>query len=87
MLDLLREATIADWLGVFGSITICSAYFAVSTGRLDGEDRLYQYMTSAGSLGLLVSLWFRPNAGAILIEVLWICIAVFALIRIARKGN
>jgi hypothetical protein len=30
---------------------------------------------------LLISLYYRPNPGAIVIEVLWLAIAGFAIVR------
>ncbi len=73
--------TSADLVGVIGSLTICAAYLAVSLRRLDPEGLCYQGMNAAGSLMLLGSLWFRPNPGAVLIEVLWLAIALFAIAR------
>lgn len=85
MAEFFATATLADWIGVLGSFTICSAYFAVSTGRMNGEDPRFHLINMAGAFMLLYSLWFRPNAGAILIEVLWVGIALFALTRTGFK--
>ena len=74
--------TLPDLIGVIGSLTVCSAYLGVSTGRLNGESLPYQLINIVGAVLLLVSLYFRPNPGAIMIEVLWITIAVIAIGRI-----
>ncbi|MGB0508106.1 MAG: CBU_0592 family membrane protein [Pikeienuella sp.] len=76
------DFSFADVLGIIGSLTICSAYFAVSTGRMNAERAAYQWMNACGSVLLLISLYFRPNPGAILIEVLWFAIAAWSLGRI-----
>lgn len=76
-----QDFTGFDLLGVLGSLAICAAYLAVSLGRLDPEGFLYQGTNAAGSALLLLSLWFRPNPGAIVIETLWLMIALFALGR------
>ena len=68
-----------DVVGIIGSFFIAGAYFGVSMGRLDGERPPFQWLNLAGAVMILSSLWFRPNAGAIMIEVLWIGIAIFAL--------
>lgn len=57
------------------------AYFGVSTGRMDGERPPFQWLNLAGAGFILFSLWFRPNAGAIVIEVLWVGIAIWSLVR------
>lgn len=44
----------------------------------------YQALNLVGSGLLLVSLYFRPNPGAIVIEVLWAAIAIMSLMRIWR---
>jgi hypothetical protein len=77
-----QQLTLSDLGGIAGSLMICAAYLAVSVGRLDPEGYRYQGANAAGSALLLVSLWFRPNPGAIVIEVLWLTIALFAIGRI-----
>ena len=74
-----------DLLGIIGSLMICSGYFAVSTGRVDGESLPFQVLNAAGAILLLISLWFRPNPGAILIELLWLAIALAAIARILKR--
>lgn len=78
---MLAEMTVIDWLGVLGSLFISGAYFLVSTGRIDGEAPPFQWLNLVGAVLILTSLYFRPNAGAILIEVLWIAIAVYSLTK------
>ena len=82
---MLDGFTLTDAIGVIGSLTICSAYFGVSMGRLDAERTPYQLLNITGAALLLVSLYFRPNPGAILIEVIWVAIAAYSLIRIWAK--
>ena len=84
---MLSDMTFIDWLGVLGSFVIAGAYLAVSRGWVDAERPLFNLMNLGGAGLILWSLWFRPNAGAILIEVLWIIIALAALIRYAMRGR
>jgi hypothetical protein len=60
---------------------ICAAYLAVSTKRLDPEGLAFHILNALGSILLLISLYYRPNPGAIVIEVLWLAIAGFAIVR------
>ena len=80
--------TVIDWLGVLGSFLIAGAYLAVSRGWVDAERPAFNLMNLAGAGLILWSLWYRPNAGAILIEVLWIMIGLAALLRwlLRRRG-
>lgn len=85
LLSMLSDMTVIDWIGVLGSIVIASAYLAVSRGWVDAERPAFNLWNLAGAGLILWSLWFRPNAGAILIEVLWIAIALSALGRWVLK--
>ncbi len=81
-MEFLAEMTAVDWLGVLGSFLIASAYFLVSSKTLEGDSVTFQLMNLVGALLILWSLYYRPNAGAIMIEVLWIGIAVYSLAKI-----
>lgn len=76
---MLSDLTLVDWVGVLGSLVIAGAYLAVSRAWVDAARPAFQLMNLAGALMILVSLYFRPNAGAILIEVLWVTIAIYSL--------
>ena len=85
---MLESMTIVDWLGVLGSFVIAGAYLSVSRGWVDAERPAFNLMNLGGAGLILWSLWYRPNAGAILIEVLWVLIAVTALARwFLRRGQ
>ncbi len=78
---MFTEMTFIDWLGVFGSLMIAGAYLAVSNGKVDPVRPTYHLLNFIGSMLILLSLYYRPNAGAIMIEVLWGGIAIYALMR------
>lgn len=80
-MSFIAEMTTLDWLGVLGSFLIAGAYFGVSSGKMDGEAPPFQLLNLAGAVLILASLYYRPNAGAIMIEVLWVGIAIYSLIR------
>ncbi len=79
MAALPAGLTVIDWLGVLGSITIAGAYLAVSRGWVAAKRPPFNLLNLSGAILILVSLYYRPNAGAILIELLWVLIALFAL--------
>ena len=81
---MLADLTLIDGIGVIGSLLICSAYLAVSNAWMSADQWRYQALNLVGSGLLLVSLYFRPNPGAIVIEVLWAAIAIMSLARIWR---
>jgi hypothetical protein len=80
-----NDFTLLDFVGVVGSLVICAAYLAVSLRRVDPAGIPFQLANGVGSIMLLFSLYFRPNPGAIVIEVLWLAIASFAIGRALLK--
>ncbi len=74
-----------DALGIVGSVLIVAGYFAVSNKKMDASLPPFQLLNLAGAVMLIVSLAFRPNAGALLIEVLWAVIALVTLMRYYLK--
>ncbi len=80
---MLASLTFIDWLGILGSLIISGAYLAVSRAWVDAEKPAFNALNLLGAALVLLSLYYRPNAGAIVIEVLWVLIALFALARYA----
>lgn len=76
---MFEDFTVTDWIGIVGSLIISGGYLAVSRGWVDARKPLFNLANLAGAALILTSLYDRPNAGAIIIEVLWVVIAVFAL--------
>ncbi len=85
MSEFLNDFRWYDALGVIGSILIVAGYFAVSNKKMDASLPPFQLLNLAGALMLIVSLAYRPNAGALLIEVLWAVIALVTLTRYFLK--
>ncbi len=86
---MFGDFLLTDLLGVIGALALCAAYWMVTRRRLDPEALTYNMMNLGGSALLLVSLWFNPNHGAILIEVIWAAIALTAIVRLlgSSKGS
>ena len=82
---MLADLNIYDFVGVLGSILIAGAYLAVSRGWVVAERPAFQLINLAGAILILVSLYVRPNLGAILIEVLWVIIALWSLAAWLRR--
>ncbi|MGI9395691.1 MAG: CBU_0592 family membrane protein [Boseongicola sp.] len=76
---MLSDLTFVDYVGIAGSLVISAAYLAVSRNWVAAERPVFQLLNLAGALMILLSLYYRPNVGAIIIEVLWVGIAIFTL--------
>ena len=88
MFDFFGQFDHIEWLGIFGSLAIAGAYFSVSNNLVDPEKPTFHVINLIGSIFILISLYYKPNAGAILIEVLWVFIASISLLKFFyRKFN
>ena len=74
-MHFLHNLSFLDWVGIIGSLMIAGAYYGVSNNYFSPEKLTYHLINLIGSLLILLSLYFKPNPGAILIELLWIFIA------------
>ncbi len=87
MLEWVTALQWYDWIGILGSLSLCGGFLAVSNQWLAADRAAFQWVNLGGASLLLVSLCFRPNYGAILIELAWILIAVVSLIRIQWRAR
>ena len=72
---------IADIVGVLGSLIIAGCYWANTTQRLEAHDRWYHTLNLVGAMLILYSLYHRPNPGAIVIEVIWVAVATWGILK------
>lgn len=80
MLDILME--VVGWIG---AILILAAYGLLTAGKVTARSPAYQWMNVVGALGFIAnSAWNGAWPSAVL-NVIWVGIGVFALIRIFAK--
>ena len=81
MLNYFISFTFLDWVGIIGSLLIAFAYYGVSNNIFSPEKIVFHLINLLGSILILASLYFKPNPGAILIELLWIFIASLGIYK------
>ena len=69
-----------------GSLLIAGAYYGVSNEYFSPKNLLYHLINLIGSFSILISLYYKPNPGAIIIELLWIFIAISSIYKYFLKG-
>jgi hypothetical protein len=72
-----------DAAGLIGAALILGAYAGVQFKRLDPHRAAALLLNLFGAGLVLVSLWFKPNPAAALLEAAWALIAAVGLIRLA----
>ena len=78
------ELSIPDMIGLVGVGCVVTAYFLISSGRVTGDNIKYHLLNILGSCLLLVSLYYKFNASAVAIQIIWICIGSYGIWRALR---
>jgi hypothetical protein len=73
--------SLADLLGLAGSIAIALTYFANLRGAVKTEGWLYALLNFAGAALILVSLYWTWNLPAAVMEGFWALISAYGLWR------
>jgi hypothetical protein len=75
-----------DWAGFIGVVLVLLAFLLLQAHRLHGNGLTYQLMNVFGALGVTLSLLFGSfNVSAFALEVAWMAIGIFGIVRSARQ--
>jgi hypothetical protein len=80
MTALLPE--ISQVFGIMGVMLVLGAFFSIQKGLLNATNIIYPLMNLTGASFLLFSLVFRPNLPSILIEIAWMSISIYGIVKI-----
>jgi hypothetical protein len=78
--NLLIE--IAGWAG---AALILGSYILVSTGRLEGRSRAYQWMNVAGSAGFVANSGWHGAIPSTALNIVWLAVGLATLWSLARR--
>lgn len=74
-----------DWAGYLGVVLVLLAYFLLQERKLQGHGLVYQVMNTLGAIGVMLSLLFGNfNLAAFLMQVAWLLIGIYGMVRGAR---
>jgi predicted membrane protein len=74
-----------DFVGNVGVALMVIAYLLLQAEKLRSRDVSYSLMNCVGALLVVVSLLYRFNLSAFLVEVFWFVISVYGLIKFAAR--
>jgi hypothetical protein len=77
--------TVPDVAGLVGVLLILSAYALGQLGRLRIDAAPALLMNLGGATLVMVSLAFKFNLSAFLMEAAWALVALFGLVKLALK--
>jgi hypothetical protein len=81
MTTLLIEA-----LGWAGAALILIAYLLLSSGRMDGQSKRYQWMNVVGAACFVVNSGVNGAIPSAALNVVWMAIGAYTLWRIQRRA-
>lgn len=70
-----------DWVGIVGMLMTVAAFFLLQAGRLSGTGFIYQLLNLFGAGGVLVSLLGTFNVSVFLLELIWVLISGYGIVR------
>jgi hypothetical protein len=73
-----------DFLGTVGVALMVVAYLLLQLDRLDSKTLTYSLLNAIGAGLVVISLLFKFNPAAFIIEVFWILISLFGIFRALR---
>ena len=73
-----------DVLGNVGVATILGTYLALQIERLDARTPLYSVLNGVGAGLITLSLCFDFNLSAFVVEVAWVAVSLYGLVRALR---
>ena len=77
-----------DYIGTSGVILILIAYFLLQTERLSSAHLVYSLLNLIGAAFIAISLLYDFNLSAFIIEIFWIAISIYGIIRyVGAKRN
>jgi hypothetical protein len=74
-----------DVIGWIGSFEVILAYFLISNGRLDAGSTFYQWLNLTGAVFLIINTIYYGSYPSTFINVVWVVIAIQALVKHYRK--
>ena len=70
-----------DIVGNFGVALIIITYLLLQWGRMESSSYTYSILNALGAFFVIVSLMYDFNMSAFIVEVFWVGISVFGIIR------
>jgi hypothetical protein len=77
--------TVPSLIGLIGVALILFAYFLLQLEKLTSTSRIFLWMNILGPALILISLYSDFNLPSAIIELAWLSISLFGLVRIQTK--
>ena len=81
---MTTERIIIETIGWGGTALILAAYVLLSTGRMDGRSRAYQWMNVVGAACFILNSGYNGAIPSATLNVAWAAIGLHTLWRVRR---
>jgi paired small multidrug resistance pump len=71
--------SLPDLIGYAGVLMVLIAYSFLQARRMDGNGVLYPLINLIGAILILISLLYKPNMPAIVMEAAWAVVSVIGI--------
>lgn len=78
---MLSYNVIYNLIGFAGDFITLLAYFLLQTNKIKSNQLSYGIYNLIGSIFLLISLYYKPNSPAIIIEISWSIISIYGIYK------
>ena len=78
---------VMEVVGWIGGALILAGYFLLTAGKLDAKSPVYQWLNVVGAAGFIANSGWNGAWPSAVLNVIWVGIGVFALLRIFSKRH
>ncbi|MBN2348527.1 MAG: hypothetical protein JXJ22_06815 [Bacteroidales bacterium] len=75
-----------DIMGNLGVLFIVATYLLLQINKISGKDLMFSLLNALGAVLILISLFVNFNLSAFLIEIFWLLISIYGIIKYLRKN-
>lgn len=79
--------TLANIVGISGTALLIFSYFMLQKGSMKGDDWSYLWLNLVAATMISYSLFWFWNWASVLIEIFWIGITIYGMMRKIRGKN
>lgn len=73
---------ISDIIGMFGVAFVILSFFLLQAEKIKSTSCFYLYSNFVGAIMLLFSLYYHWNLASVIIEIMWLFISIYGIIRV-----
>ena len=72
-------SSVPDLIGYAGVFMVLVAYTLLQARRMDGNGLAYPLVNLVGAILILISLFYKPNMPAIVMEAAWAVVSIIGI--------